>query len=68
MFATRFTAARVQPLNARRAISLRMEAKNGLFFATSSGKTQEVADLIKEKLGDEVEGPFEPSEVCLYSH
>eukprot|EP00177_Eucheuma_denticulatum_P004159 GFKZ01007551.1.p1 GENE.GFKZ01007551.1~~GFKZ01007551.1.p1 ORF type:complete len:199 (+),score=33.57 GFKZ01007551.1:165-761(+) len=61
----RFTAASGKPLNARRAISLRMEAKNGLFYSTSSGKTQDVAELIKEKLGDAVEGPFEPDEANL---
>lgn len=72
MTRAKFTAASGKPLNARRAISLRMDAKNGLFYSTSSGKTQDVAELIKEKLGDAVEGPFEPDEVrfsafrCLF--
>lgn len=34
-------------------------AKNGLFYATAGGKTSEIADLIKEKLGDSIEGPFD---------
>lgn len=50
-------------LRTQRAASVRMEAKNGLFYSTSSGKTQDIAELIKEKLGDSVEGPFEPDEV-----
>lgn len=34
-------------------------AKNGLFYATAGGKTSEIADLIKEKLGDDIAGPFD---------
>ena len=58
----RFSGSRTV-LRAQRAASVRMEAKNGLFYSTSSGKTQDIAELIKEKLGDAVEGPFEPDEV-----
>lgn len=42
---------------------VRMDARNGIFYSTSSGKTQDVAEVIKEKLGDAAEGPFEPDEV-----
>lgn len=50
-------------LRARRASAVRMGAKSAVFYSTSSGKTQDIAELIKEKLGDTVEGPFEPDEV-----
>jgi flavodoxin I len=34
-------------------------ASVGVFFGTSTGSTQEVADLIKEQFGDDAEGPFD---------
>eukprot|EP00892_Ulva_mutabilis_P011664 jgi/Ulvmu1/8870/UM049_0052.1 len=40
----------------------RMDAKNGIFYSTSTGHTADIAELIKEKLGDSVEGPFEADE------
>jgi Flavodoxin len=36
-----------------------LDATVGIFFGTSTGSTQEVADLIKEELGDDAEGPFD---------
>ena len=51
-------------LHARRDPGLtRMYAKTGIFYSTSTGNTADVAELIKEKLGDAVDGPFEVSEV-----
>jgi flavodoxin I len=34
-------------------------ASVGIFYGTSTGSTQEVADLIKEEFGDDAEGPFD---------
>ena len=34
-------------------------AKVGIFFGTSTGSTGSVADMIKEELGDEADGPFD---------
>lgn len=31
----------------------------GIFFGTSTGSTEEVADLIKGEFGDDAEGPFD---------
>jgi flavodoxin I len=31
----------------------------GIFFGTSTGNTETIADMIKEALGDEAEGPFD---------
>lgn len=31
----------------------------GIFYGTSTGSTQEVADLIKEEFGDDADGPFD---------
>jgi len=36
-----------------------LDATVGIFFGTSTGSTEEVADLIKEELGDDAEGPFD---------
>lgn len=33
--------------------------KVGIFFGTSTGNTQRVADLISEEFGDDAEGPFD---------
>lgn len=42
----------------RRDLSLDM-AKVGIFFGTSTGSTETVADMIKDELGDDAEGPFD---------
>eukprot|EP00934_Nitzschia_sp_Nitz4_P001569 Nitzschia sp. Nitz4//scaffold3_size479765//91933//93357//NITZ4_000035-RA/size479765-processed-gene-0.90-mRNA-1//-1//CDS//3329550563//1569//frame0 len=34
-------------------------AKVGVFFGTSTGSTESVADMIKDKFGDDAEGPFD---------
>lgn len=34
-------------------------ASVGIFYGTSTGSTQEVADLIKQEFGDDAEGPFD---------
>lgn len=34
-------------------------AKVGIFFGTSTGSTETVADMIKENFGDDAEGPFD---------
>jgi flavodoxin I len=34
-------------------------AKVGIFFGTSTGSTESVADMIKEQLGDDADGPFD---------
>lgn len=34
-------------------------ARVGIFFGTSTGSTEEVADMIKESFGDDAEGPFD---------
>lgn len=34
-------------------------AKVGIFFGTSTGSTETVADLIAERLGDDADGPFD---------
>jgi flavodoxin I len=34
-------------------------AKIGIFFGTSTGSTESVADMIKEELGDDADGPFD---------
>ena len=39
-------------------VSLYM-SKVGIFFGTSTGSTETVADLIKEQFGDDAEGPFD---------
>jgi len=31
----------------------------GVFFGTSTGSTQEVADMIVEQFGEDAEGPFD---------
>jgi hypothetical protein len=31
----------------------------GIFFGTSTGSTEEVADLIKQEFGDDADGPFD---------
>lgn len=46
-----FSAHQQTPLTALEAV--------GIFFGTSTGSTEEVADLIKEKFGDDAEGPFD---------
>jgi flavodoxin I len=39
---------------------IRLEvAKVGIFFGTSTGSTGAVADMIKEELGDDADGPFD---------
>lgn len=42
----------------RQAVGLDL-AKVGIFFGTSTGSTEEVADLIKDALGDDADGPFD---------
>jgi flavodoxin I len=42
----------------RRDVSLDM-ANVGIFFGTSTGSTESVADMIKEELGDDADGPFD---------
>ena len=34
-------------------------ASVGIFFGTSTGSTEEVADLIKAEFGDDADGPFD---------
>jgi flavorubredoxin len=34
-------------------------AKVGIFFGTSTGNTESVADLIKTEMGDDADGPFD---------
>lgn len=34
-------------------------AQVGIFFGTSTGSTESVADMIKEQLGDDADGPFD---------
>lgn len=40
-------------------LQLDMAAKVGIFFGTSTGSTQSVADMIKKELGDDADGPFD---------
>ncbi len=50
-FSPRFVATRGH-------VSLEM-AKVGIFFGTSTGSTESVADMIKEEIGDDADGPFD---------
>jgi hypothetical protein len=40
-----------------------LAAKVGIFFGTSTGNTENVADLIAAEFGDDAEGPFEIDEL-----
>lgn len=51
-FAPRFGGSRLERLSALEA------AKVGIFFGTSTGSTESVADMIKEEIGD-ADGPFD---------
>ena len=37
--------------------------KVGIFFGTSTGATETVADLIRTEFGDDAEGPFDIEEI-----
>ena len=58
---TKTTAAndRLNRLQKARATILLLAAKVGIFFGTSTGNTENVADLIAAEFGDDAEGPFE---------
>lgn len=61
---TKFRATTGRAIAGPRAVRLTLvNAKNGLFYATSTGNTEEIAGLIKEKLGDAIEGPLDPEGV-----
>ena len=46
-----------QQHNARSSSAL--DATVGIYFGTSTGSTEEVADLIKDEFGDDADGPFD---------
>lgn len=61
-FAPRFGGGSVVSSHADRRqllLQLDMAAKVGIFFGTSTGSTESVADMIKEELGDDADGPFD---------
>lgn len=49
------------PLSQRQRLQqLQLDAaKIGIFFGTSTGSTETVADLLKEEIGDDADGPFD---------
>ena len=55
-------AHRTCQLRRCRRCNVAANASTGLFYSTSTGKTADIADVIKEKLPD-AEGPFEVAEV-----
>jgi hypothetical protein len=49
----------VVPSTTTTTTMLDMAAKVGIFFGTSTGSTEEVADLIKAEFQEEADGPFD---------
>ena len=48
----------VVPQRSLSSLSLDM-AKVGIFYGTSTGSTEDVADQIKDAFGDDADGPFD---------
>ncbi len=57
-----FSGISVNAVNERATIFI-LAAKIGVFFGTSTGNTERVADLISDEFGDDAEGPFEIDEI-----
>jgi len=61
--------ARTQSTSSRSVLrtSIKTSAQVGLFFSTTTGHTEEVADALKEQLGDAVTAPQDIGDVDLTS-
>jgi hypothetical protein len=59
LFLSGITTGFVVPKYNGRSTTTALDASVGIFFGTSTGSTEEVADLIKREFGDDADGPVD---------